>query len=65
MPSVIGIDAAKAKELLSANGFSVSCVEYVSKRGIEDADATRVIRQRELGDHCAEITVSHFKTQVG
>jgi len=64
MPFVIGMDVSKAKELLSASGFSVSCLEYVSRRGIEDADTTRVIRQRELGDQCAEITVSHFKTQV-
>ena len=64
MPCVIGMDADEAKVMLCANGFSVSCVEYVSRRGIEDADSTRVIRQRELGDQCAEITVSHFKTQV-
>lgn len=64
MPNVVGIDAAKAETLLTEQGFRVSVVTYVSRRGIENADSTRVIRVRELGNNHIEITVSHFKTQV-
>jgi len=64
MPNVVGMAQAQAQALLEAEGYSVSCIEYVSLRGIENADTTRVIRQRRLDDHSVELTVSHFKTQV-
>ncbi len=64
MPNVIGLEAAKAEALLNEQGFRVSRVVYVSRRGIEDADSTRVIRVREMGNNHIEMTVSHFKTQV-
>ena len=63
-PNVIGWDEAQAAACLEGSGCTVSRVVYVSRRGIEDADATRVIRQRDLGGNVVEITVSHFKTQV-
>ncbi len=64
MPGVIGWDETQATKHLEDQGFTVGRVEYVSRRGIENADSTRVIRQRDLGGHAVEITVSHFKTQV-
>ncbi len=64
MPNVIGLEEAQAKAILEAEGFCVNCIEYVSRRGIENADSTRVIRQREFGDKKAELMVSHFKTQI-
>lgn len=62
---VIGLDADEATVLLEAQGLLVRRLEYVSRRGVEGADATRVIRQRMIGDNGIEITVSHFKTQIG
>jgi beta-lactam-binding protein with PASTA domain len=64
MPNVVGLEETQAKAILEAEGFTVNSIEYVSRRGIENADSTRVIRQRELGENSAELTVSHFKTQV-
>lgn len=64
-PCVIGWDETQAAAYLECQGYTVSRVVYVSKRGIPDADSTRVIRQRDLEGQCVEMTVSHFKTQVG
>ncbi len=64
MENVIGIDVVEAKQKLEKNGFEVRIVEYVSKRGIEKADSSRVIRQKDLGDNIVELSVSHFKTQM-
>lgn len=64
MPNVIGLELSQAKAILESEGLCVDCIEYVSRRGIENADSTRVIRQRELGEKKAELTVSHFKTQI-
>ena len=63
--SMIGLHADEAQAQLEAKGFLVRRLEYVSRRGVEGADATRVIRQRMIGDNSVEITVSHFKTQIG
>lgn len=63
-PSVIGWEETQAAERLAAEGLVVSRVEYVSKRGVDRADSTRVIRQRERDDGVVELTVSHFKTKV-
>ena len=64
MENVIGIDVVEAKQKLEKNGFEVRIVEYVSKRSIEKADSSRVIRQKDLGDNIVELSVSHFKTQM-
>ncbi len=64
-PCVIGWQEAQAAAYLEEKGFTVVRALYVSRRGIADADSTRVIRQRDLGGQSVEITVSHFKTQVG
>ena len=64
-PNVIGWDEAQAAAFLEEKGFTVSRILYESKRGIAEADSTRVIRQRLRGASVVEITVSHFKTQVG
>lgn len=63
-PSVIGWEETQATKRLAAEGLRVSRIEYVSKRGVEQADSTRVIRQRERDDGVVELTVSHFKTKV-
>jgi len=63
IPCVIGRDAAEARALLERDGATVRLLAYVSKRGVEGADATRVIRQRTMGNNIIEITVSHFKTR--
>lgn len=64
IPSVIGLEAEEATLKLTQLGFDVRRVEYVSRRGIPDADSTRVIRQRKAGDNSIEITVSFFKTKM-
>lgn len=64
MESVIGLDIVKAKQKLESSGLQVRIVEYVSRRGIEKADSSRVIRQKDLGDNIVELSVSHFKTQM-
>ncbi|MDD5017234.1 MAG: hypothetical protein PHO15_03930 [Eubacteriales bacterium] len=64
IPCVIGYEEHAAAELLSSMGFCVSRIEYISKRGVEDADSARVIRQRVIGNNSIEITVSYFKTKM-
>lgn len=64
IPCVIGLEANVAQKMLADAGYNVHCTSYVSRRGVADADTTRVIRVRSLGDNNIEITVSHFKTQV-
>ncbi len=63
-PEWIGMEADEAQRLLNERGFTVRCIESASMRGVPDADSARVIRVRELGGDCVEITVSHFKTKV-
>ena len=64
MENVIGLDVNEAKQRLVGLGFEVSIIEYVSRRGVEHADSSRVLRQREIGDNTIELSVSHFKTQM-
>lgn len=64
MTNVIGLTEDEAKLRLSGLGFDVRIKEYVSRRGVENADSTRVIRQRDLGDNAVELIVSHFKTRL-
>ena len=64
MESVIGLDVSEAKQRLESLGFAVRIVEYVSRRGIENADSSRVLRQNDVGDNTIELVVSHFKTQM-
>ena len=62
--SVIGFEAKDAEQILKANGFAVTMMEYSSKRGVPGADSSRVIRQRKIGDNSIQITVSRFKTSL-
>ena len=62
---VLGMPADDAQGRLAAAGYDVQRVVYVSRRGVENADSLRVVRQRAVGDNRIEITVSHFKTRVG
>ena len=64
MESVIGLEVGDAKQRLEGLGFEVRIVEYVSRRGVENADSTRVLRQKDLGSNTIELAVSHFKTQM-
>ena len=64
MDNVIGLDVGEAKQKLESSGLQVRIIEYVSRRGIEKADSSRVIRQKDLGDNIVELSVSHFKTQM-
>jgi hypothetical protein len=61
---LIGLPADEAQRLLETQGVIVTRLEYASPRGVEDADSTRVIRVRELGNNSVEITVARFKTRV-
>ncbi len=65
IPCVIGLREEEAKSLLEKCGFDVERSEYRSRRGVDGADSTRVIRQRSVGNNSIEITVSEFKTQAG
>lgn len=64
-PCVIGLREDEAKTVLEKLGFEVKRSEYRSRRGVDGADSTRVIRQRSAGNNSIEITVSEFKTQAG
>lgn len=64
MTDVIGLTVEQAEQKLESLGFAVRINEYVSKRGIKDADSTRVVRQRKTGENEMELTVSHFKTHL-
>mgnify|MGYP001185927983 CR=1 FL=1 len=64
IPCVIGLSMEEAQRRLMALGFEVSCVVYRSRRGVEGADSSRVIRQRSVGHNKIEITVSDFRTQA-
>ncbi len=64
-PCVIGLREDEAKTVLEKLGFEVKLSEYRSRRGVDGADSTRVIRQRSAGNNSIEITVSEFKTQAG
>ena len=64
MDSVIGQQVSEAKQRLESFGFDVRIIEYVSRRGIENADSTRVLRQNDIGNNTIELAVSHFKTQM-
>lgn len=64
-PCVIGLEADDARRLLTALGLEVNCVVYQSRRGVDGADSSRVIRQRSVGNNKIEITVSDFRTQAG
>lgn len=63
-PNVIGLVADEAEQKLKSAGFDVQRITYVSRRGVPDADSTRVIRQRALGNNSIKLTVSHFKTRM-
>ena len=63
MTSVIGLIQDEAKLRLEDLGFDVRIKEYVSRRGVENADSTRVVRQRVEGN-TVELIVSHFKTRL-
>ncbi len=64
MPEVIGYEADTAEQILKSAGYNVLRIEYISKRGVEHADSSRVIRQRDIGNNSIEIAVSHFKTRM-
>lgn len=64
MISVLGLNFREAQMRLVSLGYDVRKVVYVSKRGVENADSTRVIRSRQIGNNIIELTVSHFKTQI-
>ncbi|MBT3318219.1 MAG: PASTA domain-containing protein [Clostridia bacterium] len=64
MESVIGQQVSEAKQRLESLGFVVRIVEYESRRGIENADSTRVLRQNDIGNNTIELVVSHFKTHM-
>ena len=64
MTNVIGLNVEQAEQRLRSLGFDVLIKEYVSKRGVEDADSTRVVRQKKIGENEVELTVSHFKTHL-
>ena len=64
MEKMIGLDVGEAKQRLQDLGFEVRIIEYTSRRGVENADSSRVLRQREVDDNIIELSVSHFKTQM-
>ena len=64
MTNVIGLTVKQAEQRLEGLRFAVRINEYVSKRGVEDADSTRVVRQKMIGENEVELTVSHFKTRL-
>ncbi len=64
MDNMIGLEVNEAKRRLESQGFEVRIIEYASRRGVDNADSSRVLRQREISDKIVELSVSHFKTQM-
>jgi hypothetical protein len=64
MTCVLGLEEETAAKILEAEGKSVIRREYLSKRGVEEPDSSRVIRQRLMDNNEIEITVSRFRTKI-
>lgn len=64
MTNVLGLEEEEAAELLESDGYKVIRREYVSRRGVENADSSRVIRQRLTDNKNIEIIVSRFRTKI-
>jgi hypothetical protein len=63
LTSVLGFELEHAVRLLENGGFTVSCVEYSSKKGVK-GNEKRVIRQRVAEKGNVELVYSIFKTDV-
>ena len=61
MISVLGYELSRAVELLEAQGYTVSCVETRSRKGV-DGSEKRVVRQR-IREGPAELVFAVFKTE--
>ena len=61
MISVLGYELERAVELLESAGYSVTCTETRSRKGV-DGSEKRVIRQR-IADGQAELVWAVFKTE--
>lgn len=55
LPCVLGLDAKEAVRRLQSADALVSSIHYSSKKGVYDADAMRVIRQRVLREEPLEV----------
>ncbi len=58
--TVLGYELERARALLEAEGFSVSCTETRSRKGL-NGNEKRVIRQH-IDGHSAELVWALFKT---
>ncbi len=67
IPLVLGLDMEEAKRRLLHVGAVLIVVPCASRKGVPDADSTRVIRQRAYDDPekgtIIELVVSDFKTR--
>ncbi len=63
MISVLGYELAHAIELLEAEGYTVTCVETRSRKGVEGNEA-RVVRER-ISHGQAELVYAVFLTEIG
>ncbi len=67
IPCVIGLSETEAMKRLLSAGALVTCTKYSSKKGVEDADDIRVIRQNSYetaGEMKVALILSPCKTQV-
>ncbi len=63
MTDVLGLELARAKDLLAREGYEVAAAQVSSKKGIAGNEA-RVVRVRRTGELCVELTYAVFKTDV-
>ncbi len=63
MTGVLGYELHHAKDMLAREGYSVSCAEVSSRKGVRGNEA-RVIRVRRTGENSVELTYAVFKTDV-
>jgi hypothetical protein len=61
--SVLGLPLDHAKELLAAQGITVSAEEARSKKGVHDGTEARVIRQTMTDETHATLVYSVFRTE--
>lgn len=64
-PDVTGLCLEEAQRRLRDAGACVFIVEYSSRKGVQNSDERRVIRQRIAEDGAHELTVCDFRTTAG
>lgn len=63
MTDVLGFELHNAVDVLTRAGYTVTCAQFSSKKGV-DGNEARVVRVCETGEQMLELTYAVFKTDV-